>query len=209
MTRLDGIFRRRGTALSAIALIFLGAAILRLPGEGPAVAEVAGQLAAGKRKTADEKAVSRAPDVGVNARSSCLAAGNEAALLAAIRDRQKQLDQQAARLGRRMQLVMQAEQKMAAERKALLEAERKLAATLARADKAAEKDLARLTAVYENMKPRVAAELFAKMAPEFAAGFMGRMRPEAAAAIMSAIPPGRAYALSVILAGRNADVPRD
>ena len=129
--------------------------------------------------------------------------------LSAIRDRQKELDTRAARLERRLQAVREAERKMAAEREALLAAERKLAATLARADKAAEKDLARLTAVYENMKPRVAAELFAKMAPEFAAGFMGRMRPEAAAAIMSAIPPARAYAISVILAGRNANVPRN
>lgn len=88
---------------------------------------------------------------------------------------------------------------------ALEEAERKVSATMTRAATAAEDDVARLTAVYENMKPKDAAALFEKMAPEFAAGFVARMRPDAAAQIMAGLSPETAYSVSVILAGRNAE----
>lgn len=87
-------------------------------------------------------------------------------------------------------------------------AEQALRATMALADEAAENDLIQLTAVYENMKPQQAGPLFSQMSPEFAAGFLGRMRPDAAAAIMAGLEPETAYAISVILAGRNANVPR-
>lgn len=91
---------------------------------------------------------------------------------------------------------------------ALETAERKLAATIEQADQAAEKDVARLVAVYERMKPKDAAALFAEMAPDFAAGFLSRMRPEAAAAVMAGLDPKVAYAISVQFAGRNAAAPK-
>ena len=80
---------------------------------------------------------------------------------------------------------------------------------MATADKAAENDIGRLTAVYENMKPDQAAALFRLMEPSFAAGFLGRMRPDSAAAILAGLEPDLAYSISVVLAGRNADVPRE
>jgi flagellar motility protein MotE (MotC chaperone) len=80
---------------------------------------------------------------------------------------------------------------------------------LALADGAAEDDLVRLTAVYEAMKPADAAALFQTMAPEFAAGFLGRMRAEAAAAVISGMTPESAYSISVLIAGRNALVPKN
>ena len=87
--------------------------------------------------------------------------------------------------------------------------EAELKETLALADGAAEADIQRLTAVYQAMKPKDAALLFEAMAPEFAAGFLGRMTPEAAAAILSGMSAEAAYGISVIVAGRNADVPKD
>ena len=92
---------------------------------------------------------------------------------------------------------------------ALEEAEANLRATLALANGAAEEDLARLTDVYANMKPKQAAALFEEMDPNFAAGFLGRMRPDAAAAILAGLTPRAAYTISVVLAGRNADVPKE
>ena len=74
---------------------------------------------------------------------------------------------------------------------------------------AVENDLAALTSVYENMKPKEAAPLFEAMDPVFAAGFLARMRPEVAAGIMAKLSPDAAYSISVILAGRNANVPRE
>ena len=87
--------------------------------------------------------------------------------------------------------------------------EEELKATLALADGAAEKDIQNLTAVYQAMKPKDAAALFETMSPEFAAGFLGRMPPDSAAAILSGMSAEAAYGISVIVAGRNSDVPKD
>jgi len=91
---------------------------------------------------------------------------------------------------------------------ALEQTEQKLRKTLAHAETAAEDDLARLTTVYENMKPKDAAALFEAMEPEFAAGFLARMRPDVAAKVMSGLDPQAAYSISAILAGRNARAPK-
>jgi len=88
-------------------------------------------------------------------------------------------------------------------------AEDSLKKTLSIADGAAEKDLARLTAVYEAMRPADAANLFQTMAPEFAAGFLGRMRPETAAAVLAGMKADKAYTISVLIAGRNATAPKN
>ncbi len=72
-----------------------------------------------------------------------------------------------------------------------------------------EKDIQNLTAVYQAMKPKDAAALFETMSPDFAAGFLGRMPPDSAAAILSGMSAEAAYGVSVIVAGRNADVPKD
>ena len=87
--------------------------------------------------------------------------------------------------------------------------ENRLRATLAKADQAAEKDIARLTSVYENMKPAQAAPLFEAMEPSFAAGFLSRMRPDAAAGILANVDPQAAYTISVLIAGQNASVPKN
>ncbi len=91
----------------------------------------------------------------------------------------------------------------------LTKAEDDLKATLALADGAAEGDLSRLTDIYQNIKPKDAAKIFETMEPEFAAGFLARMRPESAAAIMASLQPATAYTVSVLIAGRNADVPKN
>ena len=90
---------------------------------------------------------------------------------------------------------------------ALGDTEAKLASTIAMADGAAEADLARLTSVYESMKPKDAAALFEQMAPPLAAGFLGRMKPGAAAGILGGMTAQRAYAVTALLAGRNAGAP--
>ena len=92
---------------------------------------------------------------------------------------------------------------------ALEEAETDLRQTLSIAETAAEDDIKRLTEVYERMKPKQAAALFEQMDPSFATGFIARMRPEAAAAIMAGLSPQAAHTFSVVMAGRNADVPTE
>ncbi|MDH3263637.1 MAG: hypothetical protein OEM24_06540, partial [Paracoccaceae bacterium] len=102
-----------------------------------------------------------------------------------------------------------AEEEVSSGLAAMAEAERNLRDLLTLADTAAEEDVARLTAMYEAMKPAEAAAVFEQMDPDFAAGFLGRMRADAAAAVLSGLPPEKAYALSVVLAGRNASIARE
>lgn len=130
-------------------------------------------------------------------------------LLSALAAREAALEGRAARIADRMQALRLAEEVAVAQRSELEAAEAALAQTLTLADEAAEQDVLQLTAVYENMKPKLAAELFSRMAPGFAAGFLGRMRPEAAAAILSGLEPDHGYAISATLAGRNAAAPRE
>lgn len=130
-------------------------------------------------------------------------------LAVALQERQADIDAREASLRDRVAALALAEKSIEARIAELREAEGALRSTLALADGAAENDLARLTAVYEAMKPADAAALFETMAPEFAAGFLGRMRPEAAALVLSGMAPDKAYSISVLVAGRNALVPKN
>jgi len=190
--------RHSEVALPLLAALLLGSGVLRFGMTDIAAAtEAAGNALSGARQSPAEKS------------RNCTPAPDVAKLLAAIRHRAKDLDSREARLGDRMQALHVAER--AADRKMaeLVAAEKKLARTVAIADDAAEGDITRLTSVYENMKPKVAAKVFAAMKPDFAAGFLGRMSPEAAAGILSGLEPGVAYTISVILAGRNAAAPKE
>ena len=132
-----------------------------------------------------------------------------AALAAALVGREAQVKDQELALAERMAALALADAAIAKRLDELRVAEDELKKTLSIADGAAEKDLARLTAVYEAMRPVDAAALFQTMAPEFAAGFLGRMRPEIAAAVLAGMKPDKAYSISVLIAGRNALVPKN
>jgi flagellar motility protein MotE (MotC chaperone) len=132
-----------------------------------------------------------------------------AALAEALSAREAKVAAKEVQMAERLTALAMAD-KLIEERLAeLTDAEAKLSATLVRADGASEADLTRLTDVYQSMKPKDATALFAAMAPEFAAGFLARMRPDASAAVLSGMTPENAYAISAILAGRHANVPKE
>ncbi len=130
-------------------------------------------------------------------------------LLVAIRQREERLKFQELASRDRMQALKIADIEIERKLAALKQAEDDLRSTIALADTAAENDIDRLTRVYESMKPKQAAALFEEMNPNFAAGFLGRMRPEAAAGIMAGLSPEAAHTFSVVMAGRNANVPTE
>lgn len=131
------------------------------------------------------------------------------ALLQALKEREAQVMVQEAAAKDRMAALALADAALTKRLDELATAEESLKKVLAIADGAAEEDLARLTSVYEAMKPADAAALFQAMAPDFAAGFLGRMQPAAAAAVLSGMPPDTAYSISVLIAGRNALAPTE
>lgn len=179
--------RFRGT-LTILAALMLGSALLRF---GTGVSEAL--TAQPGPPTPVDVAEAAPPEIGP--------------LLAALQRREARVADQETALAARLQALSLAEQELDHQLSRLVDAEAQLAATLALADQAAERDIARLTAVYEAMKPAEAAALFQEMDPRFAAGFIARMRPEAAAPVLAGLTPELAYSVSVILAGRHARVP--
>lgn len=193
--------RKRGSrgALIVVIAMLLGSGVLRLAsGAGDVFAE----------EGIFEETVHDKPDDD-SASNSCTPPPDIAAVLAALDQRETRLAAREAALADRLAALSLAEEEIAKNLIALEEAEARLSQLVALSETASETDLGRLTAVYEAMKPKEAAELFEEMSPEFAAGFLGRMRPENAAAILAGLTPEKAYTVSVILAGRNATAPTD
>lgn len=177
-------------ALFIVAMLFASSGAMRLgSGIGAALAKAEEE----PTETADEPATCEMP----SAISEALTLREEriAAQEASLKDRLAALALADAAITKRME-----------EMKAV---EEELKATLALADGAAEADIKNLTAVYQAMKPKDAAALFETMSPEFAAGFLSRMPPDSAAAILSGMSAEAAYGVSVIVAGQNADVPKE
>lgn len=177
--------------LAVVAGMMALSAVLRLAdGAGLALAREIGAVVS---------SASAAPPAGAPAEEA-----DAADLLAALRAREARLAEAEAALAARERLLAVADEEVKRGLAEMEAAEADLRRLLAIADEASEQDLARLTAIYEAMKPAEAAALFAEMEPAFAAGFLGRMRSDAAGPILAGLPPGKAYALSVILAGRHA-----
>ncbi|MEM6637748.1 MAG: hypothetical protein AAF667_17870 [Pseudomonadota bacterium] len=184
----------RGGILT-VGLILLTSATLRVgSGPGQAVANEFVDMGAASRYIAD-------------ADEACTDPEHIRALLRDLGARETRVAEVEALLADREQAINVAEIQARQRLEELFQAEEALSATMSLAKSAAENDLAQLTSVYENMKPKEAIPLFEAMDPEFSAGFLARMRSDLAAAIMAGLAPETAYSISVILAGRNADVP--
>ncbi len=178
--------------LLILAAIFLAAGISRL---GLGVAD----------------AIAAEPDEDVAAAEPPTIAespADPADLFETLRAREARLARIEAELDARRATLLEAEQELTQRLDDLIAAEEQLRATLRLTESAAEDDLRQLTAVFENMKPQQAAELFSQMDTEFSAGFIARLQPETAAEILSGLEPVIAYAISAVLAGRHARTPR-
>ena len=181
-------------ALPILAGLLVTSGALRV-GDGP-VANAIGELIASR---------------GAHASTSEAAApeGEIAQLLAELDARQEELDERAAELETEAERIAEGREALRTQLDEVEAAEAELRELLKMVDKAAEDDLSRLAQVYSAMKPAEASALFEQMPPAFAAGFLGMMAPPASAAIMAALPADSAYAISVMMAGRHADLPKE
>lgn len=188
----------RGSILLISSLLIGSAAIRLIVSAGTAVAE--GDLA--------DQLILPTMTAQQESKNEVMDHGQISTLLEALRDRETRVAERETELAVRTKALDVAQVEIERRLTALERAEERLSATLAHAETAAEDDLARLTSVYENMKPKEAAALFEAMEPGFAAGFLARMRPDVAAKILSGLDPQAAYSISAILAGRNAKAPK-
>ncbi len=128
------------------------------------------------------------------------------ALLAAIKERSRTLDAQTVRVEDRIRMLEIIEKRVGERLAELQKNKDDLSNLVAFADEAAEEDIALLSKMYEQMKPKKAGEIFDKMNPTFAAGFLTAMNSESAALILTNMSTDKAYAASMIIASRNAAV---
>jgi len=190
----------RGT-LTVIACLLIGSALVRVTGgAGEAWAKAEEQFSAQP---------SSPGQIAPRGAAECMVEDDLEAMLAALSDRETRLKQREEKVRKRIDALAMADREISARMQELQKIEEDLGRTLAIADQAAEKDIGKLVSVYENMKSKDAAALFEEMDPNFAAGFLARMQPEAAAGVMAGLSPTAAYTISVVLAGRNAEAPKD
>lgn len=131
------------------------------------------------------------------------------ALLATLRERERQLDEREERIAVKTKVIEAAEAKLRDQMKRLEEAESRLGALLRMADSAADKDVGKLVAAFETMPEKRAAPIFENMDVAFAAGLLSRMTDGPASAILGALTPEKAYAITVFIAGQNAKAPKE
>ncbi|EEB84621.1 MotE family protein [Roseobacter sp. GAI101] len=190
------------STLSLITLLFLGSAALRVfIGADSAIAQAT--LATETDKDEEYDRYSDVDTFSTPAERERLAK-----MLDTLQTKEAQLNAREAEQNKREANLEAATAEVSIKLAELKKAEENLRKTISITDGAAEGDLSKLTAVYENMKPKDAAALFEAMEPDFAAGFLSRMRPDAAANVMAGLPPEFAYSISVLLAGRNANAPK-
>lgn len=189
-------------ALLIIGLLFFTSGLIRIAdGTGHALAREVEAFASSSAEASD---VNDASDPAM-----CATEDGITEALTSVRERTSALELREKQIEQRMASLQRAEQKIEDDLAALVAAEEALSATISLADGAAEKDISSLIAVYERMKPKDVAAVFDAMDPSFAAGFLARMRPDAAASVMAGLSPTKAYSVSILLAGRNVDVPTE
>ena len=189
--------RVRVGALRVLALCFLASAVIR-------VGDVVAALPAAK---AASEMVNEPPSRDVKkaepaARSEVRGA---AEVLAELKHQRELLDAREAKLDEREQQLKVLGVRLKSRLETLKAERNRLEETATLVNDAAGKDVRRLAQMYSQMKPKQAALIFDKMAPSFAAGFLSEMRPESAALVLQNMQPGRAYAVSLMLAGRNVE----
>lgn len=149
------------------------------------------------------------PLAAMSSPQSCEPTEDLRALMATFDERENRIARQEEEIRNRMKALSVADAEVNRKLAQLEQAETDLRSVIAMAETAADDDVTRLTRVYETMKPKNVAALFEEMDPEFAAGFIARMNPDSAAGVMAGLSPHAAYTISVVLAGRNANVPTD
>lgn len=128
-------------------------------------------------------------------------------LLAAVREREEQLNRRELQLAEKSKLIEAAEAKIRDQLEQLEQAEQRLADLIRVAEKASEKDVDQLINMYQAMGGKSAGPIFETMDANFAAGLLSRMEGEAASSILAAVSPEKAYEITIMIAAQNARAP--
>ncbi|MDB2438740.1 hypothetical protein N9W89_08505 [Hellea sp.] len=126
------------------------------------------------------------------------------AVLETVSADMKRLDLRKKEMSERESALKAIEAKLATQMSAIEKANAALHNNIESLKGLADDDLKHLVGMYQTMKPKQAAEIFNSMDPSFAAGFLREMNSDKAGLIMANMNTRKSYAVSVIIAGRNA-----
>lgn len=132
-------------------------------------------------------------------------AKNATTLMEMLRSREIELDAREKELKEGEAKAQESISALKSQLRELEVAEENLRRMIGLADIAADEDVKKVTALYENMKPKNASAVFELMEPALAAGVLSGMPAETASKILANLTPEKSYAISVFIAGRNIE----
>ncbi|MEM7546939.1 MAG: hypothetical protein AAF367_15530 [Pseudomonadota bacterium] len=188
---------RKPPAMALLAALFMSSAVIRAIDPAIALAVEVPGLAEGDARVEEARVADEFSYSDLDG------------LLKTIRQREAQLNERDAKVAEKENLMRAAEQKLRDQLARLEEAESRLGSLLRLADQAADKDVDKLVTTFQSMDDKKAGPIFENMDVPFAAGLISRMDGVAAANILSVLTPAKAYAITVHIAGQNAQVPRE
>ena len=213
MSRLSPA-KRHLSALILISAIFASAAVLRAGGlvmsfamaeptdaAGQAMAQQQGEEQSAMPEPMTEAAATAPEDPDDMAAVS--GGDRPELLLRAIRARSISLDERERKILERERALEVIAKRVAAELPKLEQERLALAELIANAQRHSVEGTEQLVKIYQTMKPKQAAAIFDEMDPRIAVVFLRDMRGEAASFIIANMNVKKAYAITLLMAGRN------
>lgn len=128
--------------------------------------------------------------------AGCLDVPEAVVLADTLKDRALRVDRYMQELERKKAEIAFAEKQLTEKLVELRKLKQQRAQHGAGQRQAQSEDIARLIAVYDQMKPEQAAMVLSNLPPDFAAQILARVQPETGARIMASVEPGQAAVLT-------------
>ncbi|RDW12370.1 MotE family protein [Paracoccus thiocyanatus] len=136
--------------------------------------------------------------------AGCTDVPEAVALAETLRERALRIDRYMQDMDRRKAEIAFAEKQLTERLVELRKLKQQIAQGRQGQDHAQTEDIARLIAVYDQMKPEQSAMVLSNLPPDFAAQILARVQPETGARIMAAVEPGHAAVLTSYMGALRA-----
>ncbi len=173
------------------------------PAEAPAAALSGGEPATAAKDVANAGKPPASPGAPISDKTQTDLSPAEKALLQRLQDRRKELDSRATELDLREGLLRAAEKKVDGRLGELQAVQRSITAAEAERKEQEDKQIKDLVVMYENMKPKQAAQIFNQLDMPVLLEVASRMNPKKTSDVLARMTPAAAEKLTVALAKRK------
>jgi flagellar motility protein MotE (MotC chaperone) len=173
------------------------------PAEAPASAASGGESATAAKDVANADKPPASPGAPISDKTQTDLSPAEKALLQRLQDRRKELDSRATELDLREGLLRAAEKKVDGRLGELQAVQQSITAAEAERKEQEDKQIKDLVVMYENMKPKQAAQIFNQLDMPVLLEVASRMNPKKTSDVLAKMTPAAAEKLTVALARRK------